>query len=235
MSPVRVFDDPASLARAAAGAIVAAGAAALAARGRFNLGLSGGRTPRATYEALAGEPFSPGVDWSRVRIYFADERALPPTDPESTFRLARETLIDPLRIPPRNVHRMKGDYADLAAAVEEYEAHLVEPLDLLLLGVGEDGHTASIFPGSPLVNERVRRVALVSDSPKPPARRITVTARVLGEAHRVLVLATGAEKAGAVARALEGDENAREIPARLVWDRDWYLDRAAAAELRAQT
>jgi 6-phosphogluconolactonase len=229
---VRIFEDAAALAAAAAAAVAETLAERIAALGRASLGLSGGRTPVATYRALAAELLRSSVDWKRVRIFFADERAVPPGDPESNFRLARETLIDALRVPPRNVHRMKGEYAELEAAVEEYEAHLTEPLDTLVLGVGEDGHVASLFPGTPLVTESVRRVALVSDSPKPPARRITLTARALAEARRVLVLATGAEKAEAVARALEGDVDPRELPARLVRARDWFLDRAAAAGLR---
>lgn len=227
MGDVRVFDDEAALAAAAAGAIAEAGAEVIARLGRFSLGLSGGRTPLPTYRALAGSR----LDWSRVRIFFADERAVPPGDPASNFRMARETLIDPLGIPPPNVHRMKGEYPDLAVAVEEYESHLTEPLDALILGVGEDGHVASLFPGSPLVAEKVRRVGAVRDSVKPPARRLTLTARALLEARRVLVLVTGPEKANAVARALEGDAAPRELPARLVRGRDWYLDRAAAAGL----
>jgi 6-phosphogluconolactonase len=230
---VRIFDDAAALAAAAAGAVAEAAAAGIAALGRVSLGLSGGRTPVATYRALAAEPLRSRVDWARVRIYFADERAVRRDDPESNFGLARETLIDPLRIPPRNVHRMKGDYPDLQVAVEEYEAHLTEAIDVLILGVGEDGHIASLFPGTPLVSETARRVALVTDSPKPPARRLTLTARALAEARRVLVLATGTEKAGAVARALEGEIEPRALPARLVRERDWFLDRAAAAGLRA--
>jgi 6-phosphogluconolactonase len=228
---IHVFGDASALARAAAETIADAAARAIRERGRFDLGLSGGRTPEATYRALASAPLAGRVDWTRVRVYFADERALPPQDPASNFRLARETLIDPARIPPANVHRMKGDYADLAAAAEEYEAHLTGPLDLLILGVGEDGHTASLFPGSPLVDETTRRVAVVADSPKPPARRLTLTPRAIAEARRVLVLATGAGKAGPVARALEGDANPREVPARLLRDREWYLDREAASGL----
>ena len=234
MGGIRVFDDAAALAAAAAGAIAEAAAAGIEALGRTSLGLSGGRTPVATYRALASEPLRSRVDWTRVRIYFADERAVRRDDPESNFRLAREILIDPLRIPPRNVHRMKGDYPDLRVAVEEYEAHLTEPIDILILGVGEDGHIASLFPGTPLVSENARRVAMVADSPKPPARRLTLTPRALAEARRVLVLATGAEKADAVARALEGEDEPREVPARLVRGRDWYLDRAAAAGLGAR-
>jgi len=229
---VRVFDDEATLAAAAADAIASALARGLASLGRASLGLSGGRTPAPVYRALAAEPLRSALEWARVRFYFADERAVPPGDPESNFRLARETLIDPLRIPPRNVHRMKGEYPDLEAAAIEYEAHLDGPIDMLVLGLGEDGHIASLFPGSPVLDEMKRRVAVVTDSPKPPPRRLTLTPRVLAEARHILVVVTGDAKAGAVARALQGDENPRQVPGRMVRERDWVLDRAAAARMR---
>jgi 6-phosphogluconolactonase len=226
--PVHVFESAETLALRTAALLAARLEEAMASRGRATLGLSGGASPAGLYRALSAA----AIDWSRVQVYFADERAVPPTDPGSNFRLARETLIDPARIPPPNVHRMRAEYDDLDAVAIEYEAHLATSIDVLILGIGPEGHTCSIFPGSPLVHERDRRVAAVYDSPKPPARRVTVTPRVLGEARSVAMLATGAEKAGVVARALEGEGTADEVPARLVRDRDWYLDRAAAARLR---
>jgi len=226
---VRVFSDADSLAEAAADFVILRLGEGLAARGRAGIALSGGRSPRGLYQRLASLPRVSQVDWSRVRIYFADERAVPPTDPESNFRMARETLIDPAHVPPRNVHRMKGEYPDLQVAVEEYEAHLAEPLDVVILGVGPDGHIASLFPGSALLGERAHRVASVLDSPKPPARRLTLTPRALEEARSVVVLATGADKAEAVARALAETGELSATPARLVRDREWLVDRAAAA------
>lgn len=222
--------DAAAVAEAAAGRVVVAADAAIRAGGRFRLALSGGRTPGLLYRLLGGA-WRERVDWSRVHVYFVDERAVPPTDPASNFRLARECLIDPAGVPPTHVHRMKGEYPDLEVAVVEYEARLDRALDLLILGVGEDGHTASIFPGSPLIEERTRRVAVVTDAPKPPSRRLTLTARALIEATGALVLATGAEKAAAVAAALEGAADPRQVPARLLRERIWCLDRAAAARL----
>jgi 6-phosphogluconolactonase len=129
---------------------------------------------------------------------------------------------------------MKGEYPDLTAAAEEYEAHLRAPLDLLLLGIGEDGHVASLFPGAVAVAERERRVLPVLDAPKPPPRRLTLTPRAIAEAREVLVLATGPGKARAVAAALEGATEPEELPARLVRDRVWLLDREAAAALRSR-
>ena len=207
------------------------GRGALRRHGRFLLALPGGRTPAATFAWLvaAGATAAGAFEWARTHVYFADERAVPPDHPDSNFRAARETLIDPLHLPPRQIHRMKGEYADLEAAALEYEARLPAALDLVLLGIGEDGHVASLFPGSAAVSERERRVLPVLDAPKPPPRRLTLTPRALADAREVLVLATGAAKAGAVAAALEGEEPESDVPARLVRDRDWMLDVEAAA------
>ena len=225
----RIFEAADDLAAAAGAFVHATGGGALAARGRFTIALSGGRTPAATFAWLAGRPA--GLDWSRVQVYFADERAVPPDHPDSNFRLARAALIDPLRIPPRQIHRMKGEYPDLAAAAAEYEAHLRGPLDLVLLGIGEDGHIASLFPHGAALGERERRVVAVLDAPKPPPRRLTLTPRAIAEARDVLVMATGAAKAASVAAALADVGTADEIPARLVRERTWMLDRDAAAAL----
>jgi 6-phosphogluconolactonase len=230
---IQTFDNAGALAAAAGARVLECGREALRRHGRFLLALSGGRTPAATFawlvasRAKAGEAF----EWARAHVYFADERAVPPDHPDSNFRMARETLIDPLHLPPRQIHRMKGEYADLAAAAVEYEARLPAALDLVLLGIGEDGHVASLFPGGAAVAERERRVLPVLDAPKPPPRRLTLTPRALSEAREVLVLATGAGKAAAVAAALEGGRPEGEIPARLVRERDWMLDAEAASGL----
>jgi len=227
---LRVFDDAGALAAAAAAEVHAALERAIAARGHASLVLSGGGTPAATYRTLARGP-APGGSWSRVGVWFADERAVPPGDPESNLRLARETLIEPAGIPPANVHRMAADRADLEAAAAEYESGFPGAADVVVLGVGEDGHTASIFPGSPLVFEEARRVAAIRDSPKPPPLRLTITARALREARQVLVLAIGTGKAAAVASALAAEGDPGRTPARLVRDRLWLVDRDAAARI----
>ena len=229
---IRVFDTPEAAAAAAAERVVEVAAAAIARSSRFNLCLAGGRTPEELYRTLAREPIRGRVDWSNVHIYFGDERAVPPNEAESNFRMAGEVLVEVVEIPPSAVHRMHGEMPDLAAAVAEYESHLISPMDLVVLGMGEDGHTASIFPGSPLVGERDRRVAYVEDAPKPPPRRLTVTPRVFDEARDLFMLVTGGAKADVVARVLEEDGSASELPARLVREHDWYLDRDAASRLR---
>lgn len=230
---IRVFDGAIALGRAAALEVVATGRAALAERGAFRLGLPGGGTPAPMFAALADPAAVGHVDWRRTTVCFSDERAVPPDHPDSNYRTVRDALLIPLRVPESRVHRMEGEAADLDGAARAYEVHLAEPLDLLVLGIGPDGHTASIFPGHPAARERQRRVVAVTDSPKPPPRRLTLAPRAIAEARHVLVLAAGDAKSGVVARALEGEEDASALPARLLRERTWFLDRAAAAGLRS--
>ncbi len=164
-------------------------------------------------------------------MLFADERAVPPDDPQSNFRLVRERLLARVGIPAAHVHRMRAEAPDLEAAAREYEALLAEPLDVLVLGLGEDGHVASLFPGSPLLHERARHVGAVWDSPKPPARRLTLLPPAIRAARLVLVLATGASKAEAVSRALESPGGDTLTPASFLGERDWHLDEGAASRL----
>ncbi len=228
---ILVFEGAEPLARAAAARIAAAAESTIAAHGRFRIALSGGTTPRRLYQILGGPEYRERVLWARVEILFADERAVPPDDPESNYRLVRESLVDPAGILVTQVRRMRGDDADLERAAWEYESALEERVDLILLGIGEDGHTASLFPGSPALGEVERRVIPVV-APKPPPLRLTITPRVIREAAEVLVLASGAGKASAVALALEGAEHA--VPAGLARQGDWYLDRDAAKGLKHQ-
>ena len=193
--------------------------------GSFRLAVPGGRTPARIFEWLATRS-TPA--WSRVEILFVDERAVAPDDPESNYRLVREKLCDPLRGRAPKVVRMRGDDDDLERAAREYEKELESPVDLMLLGVGEDGHIASLFPRSALIAERERRVAVVTDSPKPPARRLTITPRVIAEARSIVVVATGPGKRDAVARALAEDGDVRDCPARLVRSATWFVDADAS-------
>lgn len=223
-----IHDSEEAVARAAAGRVVGL-ARAIPANRRFRIGLSGGRTPRRLYQLLATR-----LEADRVELLFADERAVPPDSEDSNYRLVQETLLAALPVPAERVHRMRGELADLEVAAREYEPLLEPPLDLLVLGIGEDGHVASLFPGSPLIEERSRRVAAVLDSPKPPARRLTITPRVIVEAGTVMVLAIGAAKAGAVAAALAVAGDPADCPARLARGGEWLLDRAAAEKANAR-
>jgi 6-phosphogluconolactonase len=197
------------------------------ARGRASFCLAGGTTPKACYEELAREP---AVPWQKVSIYFGDERCVTPDHPDSNYLLARTALLSRVPIPPENVHRMRGELADRQAAAREYDESLPDAIDVMLLGIGEDGHTASLFPGSPALDETRARVLPVI-GPKPPPERLTLTQVPLRAAREVFVLAAGANKADAVARALEGKLDIPVCPVQLVRDAVWLMDHAAAAKL----
>jgi len=222
-----VVADARALARRAAERIVELTRAAVAQRGSCSVALAGGSTPRATYEVLASSALAAALPWPAIAWYFGDERAVPPDHPESNYRAASETLFAgrPTLLP--SLHPMRADARDLAAAAREYAAGLPDPIDLLLLGIGEDGHTASLFPGSSALAERAVRVVVVS-GPKPPNPRMTVTPQVIERAREVLVLASGAGKADAVARALEGPSDPDAVPAQIARAGTWIVDRAAA-------
>lgn len=192
-----------------------------------SLALAGGSTPLPVYRRLADEE---GIDWARVRIFFGDERAVPADHEESNYRAARESLLDRVPVPPEGVHRMPADAEDPDAAADRYGDVLPDRLDVLVLGIGEDGHTASLFPGSPALSERTRGVVPV-EGPKPPTRRLTVTPPVVEAARRIVVLAAGERKAPAVARALDPENDAGECPARLARRGTWVLDEEAASAL----
>jgi 6-phosphogluconolactonase len=236
-APRKVFiaGTPDDLAREAAGRLAEAAGRAIAGHGRFSVALSGGSTPRKLYSLLAQPPFAQAVDWSRVYIFFADERFVPPDHPDSTLLLARETLLDHVPIPPANVYAMptEGDTPENCAAAyaESLKSFFGAPLprfDLILLGMGPDGHTASLFPGRP---DYPGSVAAIFDSPKPPPVRITLTLDAINNAGEVWFLVTGADKADTVRAVFDG--SGAELPAarvmpgrgRLVW----MMDRAAGA------
>jgi len=218
-----------AFAEAAAAWIVDAIAAVLARRDRCSVALTGGNTPRAIYQRLADRHVD--VPWGLLDIYFGDERRVPPDDPESNYRMAVETLLGSVPVEPARVHRMQGELEDGALAALEYERELPPALDILLLGVGADGHTASLFPGAPQLRERERHV-VVSVSPLPPTGRLTITPPVIAAARRVAVIAAGGSKAQAVARALEGSFDPYTLPAQFALRGSWLLDDAAASLLR---
>ena len=214
----RIFDDLDELARSAAG-LVADGLRA----GARTLVLAGGSVNIRTYEFLGREP---GIAWGRVTALFGDERCVRPDHPESNYGQVREALLD--RAAPASVHRMPGELGpDEGARAYEEVLGRVGPLDLLLLGMGPDGHTASLFPGNPALEARGLVVG-VRDAPKPPPERISLTLPAIRAARRILILAAGEDKAEAVVRASRG-----EVPAGMVGDATWMLDRAAASRLPA--
>jgi 6-phosphogluconolactonase len=231
---IRVFGNVEETARAGADHVAKSLIDAIAARGRARMALSGGRTPARLYQMLAESPLRERIEWTRVDVMFADERGVGAADPDSNCRLVRETLIGGLPAPGPVVTRMRADAEDVDEAVAEYELAMEAALDLLVLGMGPDGHTASLFPGSPLVLDRERRAAMVYDSPKPPPRRMTILPRVIAEARTVMMLVTGEEKARMVERALAEETEPLTCPAALARERAWFLDRDAAAGLSAR-
>ncbi|MGH7627977.1 MAG: 6-phosphogluconolactonase [Gemmatimonadales bacterium] len=225
-----VIDDSGRMEAAAATWIAMAMEASIRQRGRCSLALAGGATPRPVYERLAAEPLSERVPWNRVAVYFGDERCVPPDDGASNFRMANEALLSRIPIPPSQIHRMEAERPDREASARAYERLLPDRFDLLLLGMGPDGHTASLFPHSPATTERIRRVVPVT-SPHPPACRLTITPPVIRRARTIGVIVAGAEKATTLARVLEGPSVPEELPVQLAADGFWFVDRAAARRL----
>jgi 6-phosphogluconolactonase len=238
---VRVADT-AALAEAAAAAILQAAQAAVAAHGRFTIALAGGATPALTYTRLALTPFVDVMPWDKTWVFFGDERMVPPDHPESNFRMADERLLSKVPLPPDHLFRMRGEAEDSEAAAVDYGRALAEicserrggvpRLDLVLLGVGVDGHTASLFPGSPAVREIFRPVAAVHAAAAAIPERLTITLPVINAAARVFVLVSGSEKTKVV-KAILHDKAL--LPAGMVGPGDgelwWFVDEAAAALL----
>jgi 6-phosphogluconolactonase len=234
-----VFSDPEAVAREAAQRFVHQAVAAIDVRGRFSVALSGGNTPGALYRLLAEEPNRQRVPWERVHLFWGDERCVPPDHPGSNYRLAAESMIDRVPIPPDNVHRLHGELKPEAAA-RLYAFDLVDffcgprpRFDLVLLGLGSDGHTASLFPGSPVLHERESlAVAVEARYGDRPAHRVTLTLPAINAARHVLFLVTGEAKAEIVHCVL--DDPAGDLPAQLVdpvaGQLTWLLDAAAAAQ-----
>lgn len=237
---VRQLRDPEEVARSAAEITAAALRSAIAERGIFMIALAGGDTPRRMYEQLA---LRRELDWDRVEFFWGDERSVPPDHPDSNFRMAHAALLRPLGIDPGRIHRMRGEQADLSAAARDYEQELAKTagapdagppiLDLVLLGMGPDGHTASLFPRTAALSE-TRRWAVANDVPQLSTRRITITFPLIERARAVLVLVTGAPKADVLMEVLEGPLDPQRLPSqrlRELSNVEWLVDTAAASRL----
>jgi 6-phosphogluconolactonase len=240
---IKVVADPPAIAEEAARLIVEAALDSVRARGRFRIALAGGGTPRATYERLAAPPYRDRVPWDRTWIFFGDERAVGPDHPDSNYRMANAALLSHVPIPPQQVFRIRGESEDVELAATEYARTLAEAFetrrgelprfDVILLGLGVDGHTASLFPGSPALKEVFRTVAAVHAGAAAIPQRITLTLPVFTAAAHVIFLISGGEKAKAVKVALADDA---AMPATMVRPTDgrllWLLDREAAALIK---
>lgn len=235
---ITVAADADALASLAAAEIARTATRAAEARGLAAVSLAGGATPRRTYQRLAEPEEHEGVPWEKVLFFFGDERCVPPDHPDSNTRMVREALLARLPIPAANVFRMAGEAEDPERAAAAYEAELRQELgpaprlDLAILGMGADGHVASLFPGSPVLEERQRLVCATAGGPPEP-RRLTLTLPALCAARAVLFLVSGAEKADTVAEVLAGRRP--ELPAARVRPEGlvhWLLDREAASRIR---
>ncbi len=246
---LEVLPDADLLADAAAHRFVLAANAAFRSRGEFIVALAGGHTPRRVYARLATEPFASGLDWSRVHIVWGDERCVPPDHAASNYRMARETLLDHVSVPEANIHRIRGedDPAEAAAAYERVLRTVLRTpngpprtapasrLDLVLLGLGNDGHIASLFPGAATLQPNAQWVA--ADYVQAASMwRVTLTALVINAAAEIAFVISGAEKAAIVGKVLAGPSQPLQLPAQLIVPTDgrvlWLLDAPAATDLR---
>jgi 6-phosphogluconolactonase len=238
-STVEILPDESHLAEAAADRFIGIVEATLRYRQIADVALAGGSTPRAMNALLAASPRRSHVPWDRVRFFFGDERCVPPDDPESNYRMTRETLFDPLGIPPEHVFRVHGE-DDPQTAAETYADVLTRELgsrprfDLLYLGMGPDGHTASIFPGT-FATIDDSKLVVANWVEKFKTWRITLTPHVINDATHVVITAGGASKADALHAVLDGPYKPDSYPIQLVAPQDgelhWFIDEAAGAKL----
>lgn len=242
---IRRYPDPEAVSRAAAHDFVGLARAAITERGRFCVALSGGSTPRRMYEILSEAPRWAHLPWERVEFFWGDERAVPPDHPDSNFGAAAASLLRKLAIPEERIHRIQGELPDVHEAARRYQAELTRVFDapsdgrppifdLVLLGMGPDGHTASLFPYSQPLTER-RRWVVGHHVARLGKARITLTPPILNRAAEVRLLVTGADKAGVLKEVLVGPRDPERLPVQLVTPElgrlVWLLDRDAGSEV----
>ncbi|MBI5040853.1 MAG: 6-phosphogluconolactonase [Gammaproteobacteria bacterium] len=241
---LHVYPDLEHLSEAAAERWIALCHAAISQRGAFHVALAGGSTPKRVYQLLARPERCDRIDWARVQIYFGDERAVPPTHADSNFRMAHEALLAHIDIPAANVQRMAATPEHIDKDAVDYAALLRERLprdvagipvfDLIMLGMGADGHTCSLFPDSPILHERARSIGAVYVE-RLQSWRLSLTYPVLDAARQLMFLVAGSDKAAMLRRICHPDTTAPAVPVQDIRPRgqvDWYLDAHAAAELR---
>jgi 6-phosphogluconolactonase len=251
MTKVSVYPDNESLISGSADFIAEAAAQAIAARGRFTVALSGGSTPRPVYARLATAGYRDRIDWSKVKVFFGDERCVPPDDPRSNYLMARTALLDSVPLPPGNIYRIRGeeapekaaaDYTDVLQRTFGGDATAAGPpsegFDLILLGMGDNGHTASLFPGLAAVTESVRWV-MAQYIKVVGMWRVTLTPVIINSARQVAFLVSGAKKADMLQRVLEGPYQPVALPSQVIkpahGDLRWLVDAPAAARLRRES
>lgn len=236
MTDVRKFDTHDDLFREAMDIFVRAAVEAIQTKGRFTVALAGGSTPRGLYEQLASN--KEAISWNKVLVFFGDERTVPPDHRESNYKMAHESLLSKVNIPEANVHRMQGEI-DPETAAADYESILrstfgksMPQLDLILLGMGDDGHTASLFPGTDALSIR-NRLVVSNFVPKLDTWRLTLTATAINQAAIVQFLVAGASKANALRAVLKGEHQPDRLPSQLIKPTHgkliWLVDNEAAA------
>ena len=241
-SDIRIYDNLELLSRAAAELFVETSAQAIFERGRFLVALSGGNTPAELYKSLAQSLYKDQVDWTHVHAFWGDERCVPIGDSENSYRQAYDMLLSHVTIPAENIHRVESEL-DPAEAAKAYANVLKKfassPLDwprfdLVLLGMGEDGHTASLFPGS-VVNVSTPTLVVTAQYQNRPANRVTLTASAFNSARRIIFLVSGASKAQTLANVLYGGYHPEQLPAQRIRPTDgeviWMVDTLAAKQL----
>jgi 6-phosphogluconolactonase len=243
---IRMAEDAAQTAREGADEFVRLARAVIHERGRFVVALAGGSTPRRMYQLLAEAPYRDRVEWPRVEFVWGDERSVPPDHEESNYRMAWEALLSRVPVEEGRLHRLRGEAADGEQTARQYQQEIagvfgVPPdgdppeLDLILLGMGTDGHTASLFPHTAALGEPTRWV-VSNDVPQLKTRRLTLTEVILNCARRVVFLVAGADKAGILAEVLEGPFKPNQLPSQRIHPASgpplWIVDRAAAAQLQ---
>jgi 6-phosphogluconolactonase len=238
---LRIFPNTETLIAAAAKAFVQLARNVISEKGRFAVALTGGNTPRPIYQLLASA-YREQIAWPQVHFFWGDERYVPPDDADSNYRMAREALLDHLAVPAENVQRMPTEFPQPDDAAKSYEKTLrdfwnasLPRFDLLQLGLGADGHVASLFPYSSLLQEQKRLVAAVTGSPKPPPIRLTLTLPAINRAAQIHFYVAGSEKAQALKSTLEGPRDPQRFPAQAVQPINgeliWWVDEKAASLL----
>ena len=241
---IRVYNDLETLSQAAAELFTVLSRQASLICGRFSVALSGGETPRRMYEILASSPYRERIHWDEVHVFWSDERCVPEDDPRNNARMARQTLLDHVPISPDHIHPIRCSTSPQQAAIH-YEQELKEffssqnpNFHLILLGLGANGHIASLFPHTPVLNEKVKRVSEVYVK-ELGMHRITFTAPYINQASQVVFLVSGADKAQVLENVLEGPYQPRQLPAQLIRPDGkhpiWLVDKAASHKLTSQT
>lgn len=246
---VQILPDAAAIARRAAEKIVEAAAIAIKERGGFTIFLAGGSTPKALYSLLASDPtFKSQFPWDKTQFFFGDERHVPPDDPESNFRMASESMLSKVPVKPEQIHRIKAEYEDAERAAQEYEQDLrswfkpsagqLPRFDVLLVGMGDEGHTLSLFPGTKALHDNGRWV-MPNWIGKLFTTRITITAPVANNSALVIFMVTKADKALALKGVLEGPYEPEQLPSQLIQPKNgkllWLVDTTAASKLSPGT